>query len=203
MKIVAFCGLMAVFSLTACRKPPTEVTVTEKRELTSKDGSPKLDAGSDERFRDKRPSPVTAPTPQGWLALPSNQFRLLNYRFGESGLGEVAVGIAAGSVLDNLNRWLGQFQAPPLSADALANQKRVPIVGREGVWIEAEGEYNGGMVAGGAGSVPGYALAGVIVDLNGRILTVKMTGPKAEVEAAKGTLEEFCKSIKLSGEASH
>jgi hypothetical protein len=203
MKIVTFCGLMAVFSVTACRKPPTEVTVTEKRQPTSKDGSPKLDAGSDERFRDKRPSPVTAPTPQGWLALPSNQFRLLNYRFGESGLGEVAVGIAAGSVLDNINRWLAQFEAPPLTAQTLAERRRVTVVGKEGVWIEAEGEYNGGMVAGATSSVPGYALAGVIVDLNGRILTVKMTGPKEEVEAAKGALEEFSKSIKLSGEASH
>ncbi|BCU78876.1 hypothetical protein [Luteolibacter sp. LG18] len=198
MKIPAFLGLVAVLSLSACRKPPAEVTVTETRAETSNDTTPKLFATSDERFRDKRTSPVTGTTPQGWLQLPSTQFRLLNYRFGESGLGEVSVGISTGSVLDNVNRWLGQFNAPKLTAETLDERRRVAIVDTAGVWVEADGTYSGGMA--GAESRPGFALAGVVADVNGRILTVKMTGPKDEVTEAKAALEAFCKSLALAGE---
>ncbi|MFD0894524.1 hypothetical protein ACFQ5Q_12920 [Luteolibacter ambystomatis] len=198
MKTPAFLGCVAVISLSACRKPPAEVTVTETRAETSLDAKPKIFATSDERFRNQRPSPVKGATPQSWLQLPSTEFRLLNYRFGESGLGEVAVGISTGSVLDNANRWLGQFNAPKLTSETLDERRRVNIVGTAGVWVEAEGTYSGGMA--GAEARPGYALAGVIADVNGRIITVKMTGQKDEVDAEKATLEAFCKSLVLTGE---
>jgi len=198
MKTPAFLGCVAVLSLSACRKPPAVVTVTETRAETSNDTKPKLFASSDERFRDQRPSPVQGTTPQGWLKLPSTQFRLLNYRFGESGLGEVSVGISTGSVLDNVNRWLGQFNAPKLTSETMDERRRVNIVGTAGVWVEADGTYSGGMA--GAEAKPGFALAGVVADVNGRIITVKMTGPKTEVDAEKAALETFCKSLVLAGE---
>lgn len=171
------------------------MVVTETRPRTSKDGKPKLFATSDERFRDTRPSPVKADTPEGWLALPSSQMRLLNYRFGESGLGEVWVSVSAGSVLDNVNRWLKQFGKPPLDEAALAQLRKVPVAGSTGTWVEAEGDYAGGM---GQEPKPGSALAGVIASSGGRILTVKMVGPKSEVQSAKATLEKFAASLKMT-----
>ena len=66
-----------------------EITVTETRAATTRDMSPKLFATSDERFRDAKPSPVIGDAPADWLALPPSQFRLLNYRFGESGLSKI------------------------------------------------------------------------------------------------------------------
>ncbi|MGC4013643.1 MAG: hypothetical protein QM755_03870 [Luteolibacter sp.] len=48
---------MAILSLSACRKPPAEVTVTETRAETSNDTAPKLFATSDERFRDRGRAP--------------------------------------------------------------------------------------------------------------------------------------------------
>jgi hypothetical protein len=42
---------------SACREKPAELVVTETRPATTRDVPPKLDASSDERFRDARPSP--------------------------------------------------------------------------------------------------------------------------------------------------
>jgi hypothetical protein len=119
----------------------------------------------------------------------------LNYRFGESGTGEVWVSLASGSVADNVNRWLGQFGATPLDGDGMKQLRTVSLAGSQGVWVEAEGTYNGGM---GAEPKSGQALAGVIAMANGSILTVKMVGPKAEVAAAKSDLEAFVASLKLT-----
>ncbi len=195
MKSPAVLVLIALIPISSCRKPPAEVTVTETRVLTSKDAAPKLFATSDQRFRDAKPSPVKAETPEGWLAMPATQIRLLNYRFGESGLGEVWVSVSSGSVLDNVNRWLGQFNATKLDEKGLAELRSVSIAGEPGVWVEAEGDYAGGM---GAPARSGYALAGVVADFGGRILTVKMVGPKAEVATAKATLEAYSKSLTLA-----
>ena len=172
-----------------------EVVVTETREATSRDKAPKLFATSDERFRDAKPSPVKGDAPEGWLALPPSQFRLLNYRFGESGMGEVWVSLANGTVLDNVNRWLGQFDAAKLDGAGLEKLPPATIAGTTGKWIEATGDYVGGM---GAEPKPGFALAGVVTSLDGQILTVKMVGPKAEVEAAKSVLEIFAKSLRMA-----
>lgn len=171
------------------------MVVTETRAETTRDKSPKLFATSDERFRDAKPSPVKGETPDGWLALPASQFRLLNYRFGESGMGEVWVSISSGSVLDNVNRWLKQFGGAPLDQAGLAKLREVPIATGRGTWVDAEGEYASGM---GAPARPGFALAGVVTAIGGQILTVKMVGPRAEVAAARPVLEQFAKSLKMA-----
>lgn len=169
--------------------------MTETRAATTRDKSPKLFATSDERFRDAKPSPVKAETPVGWLALPASQFRILNYRFGESGTGEVWVSISQGTVLDNVNRWLKQFAAAAVDQAALDKLPTVSLAGSAGVFVTAEGEYASGM---GAPPKPGFALAGVVASVGGQILTVKMVGPKAEVETAKPVLESYVKSLRMA-----
>lgn len=169
--------------------------MTETRAATTRDKSPKLFATSDERFRDAKPSPVKAETPAGWLALPASQFRILNYRFGESGTGEVWVSISQGTVLDNVNRWLKQFAAAAVDQAALDKLPTVSLAGSAGVFVTAEGEYASGM---GAPPKPGFALAGVVASVGGQILTVKMVGPKAEVETAKPVLESYVKSLRMA-----
>ena len=188
------CLLASLAVVSSCKKKD-EVVVTETRVATSRDVSPKLFATSDERFRNVKPSPVKGTTPDGWLALPSSQYRLLNYRFGESGTGEVWVSLSSGGVLNNVNRWLGQFGAATLDEAGLDGLRSVPIAGNRGIWVEAAGDYAGGM---GAAPKSGYALAGVISEINGRILTVKMVGPKSEVEAAHPVLETFAKKLELA-----
>lgn len=194
MKTRAACLLATVVVFSGCEEKK-EITVTETRRLTTRDVTPKLFATSDERFKNAKPSPVKGDTPHGWLALPASQFRLLNYRFGESGTGEVWVSIASGSVLDNVNRWLGQFAAPKLDEAGLQKLRTVPLVGTNGVWVDAAGEYVSGM---GSPPKPGYSLAGVVAMVEGQILTVKMVGPQAEVEAARPVLEAFAKGLRMA-----
>jgi len=194
MKIRAACLIASVVFFSGCEEKK-EVTVTETRPATTRDVSPKLFATSDERFRDAKPSPVKATTPEGWLALPASQFRILNYRFGESGMGEVWVSLSAGSVLDNVNRWLNQFGAAPLDEEGLNKLPAVTITGTTGKWVTAEGDYASGM---GAPQKPGFALAGVVTQVKGQILTVKMVGPKAEVEKAKPVLESYARSLTMA-----
>ncbi|MES2982770.1 MAG: hypothetical protein V4727_10695 [Verrucomicrobiota bacterium] len=182
--------------LTGCEKSGERMLVEETRKETTKDVAPKMFATSDERFRDIQPSPVQGEVPQNWLALPANQFRLLNYRFGESGLGEVYVSISSGGVMDNANRWLKQFGREAMSADAFAGMEKIPVAGVEGVWVQAEGEYGSGM---GADAKPGYGLAGVIAEVEGQILTVKMVGPKNEVDAQKQALRAYIGTLRMTG----
>jgi hypothetical protein len=194
MKGRLLCLLASLALFSSCEENK-EVVVTETRAVTTRDKSPKLFASSDERFRDAKPSPVKGETPDGWLAVPASQFRLLNYRFGESGMGEVWVSLSAGSVLENVNRWLAQFGASPIDQAGLEKLRSVPIAGGSGTWVEAAGEYASGM---GAPPKPGFALAGVVASMRGEILTVKMVGPKAEVEAARPVLENFAKGLQLA-----
>ncbi len=187
--VAALCGLLL---LPSCGGDE-EVVVTETRRVTLRDVTPKLNATSDERFRNTRPSPVSAPTPDGWNPLPATEFRLLNYRFGDESTGEVYVSVARGGTLDNLNRWLRQFDLDPIDASTLAEWGKVPVgANQEGVWVEAQGTYSPGM---GKPPRPDQALAGVIVEADGGVLTIKMVGPIEEVKAQKDVLKQYSSSI--------
>jgi hypothetical protein len=195
MKAFSIFTAMICLCLTACEKKKERMLVEETRGKTSKDVSPKMFATSGERFHDTKPSPIQGNPPENWLALPANQFRLLNYRFGDSGLGEVYVSISSGGLLENANRWLKQFGREAMTPESFAAMQKIPVVGIEGVWIEAEGDYGAGM---GADSKPGYGLAGVIAESGGQIITVKMVGPKSEVDAQKPALREFIGSLRMT-----
>jgi hypothetical protein len=191
----------AVFGLalvaTACRKP-AEVTADAERPLTLRDATPKLDASSNERFggdaQDASPF-VAGQVPEGWTVMPSNQFRLLNYRFGTGG--EVAVGLSAGGLTENVNRWLGQFDRDPLSDGEVVKLEKGTVVGIEGVWVEAEGDFMPGM---GQPARSAQGLYGLIAQDAGRVITVKMTGPAAEVAAQKEALKLFVAGLSRRAE---
>lgn len=182
----------AAMVLASCGEKKSDVVVTETRALTTKDSLPKLSATDDERFSNAIPSPVRAFAPESWLAVPATKFRQLNYRFGTSGTGEVFVSVAGGSLLDNANRWLGQFQAPALTPESFAALEKLPMLGSEGIWLEAAGTYAAGM-----GQAPreAYGLAGVMVVANQQLISVKMVGPAAEVAAEHDRLRAFVATV--------
>jgi hypothetical protein len=188
-------AIFCLLAVAGCDKPGAEVTVEETRPMTSRDTKPKLFATSDERFRNAKPSPVRGMTPEGWLVLPASEFRLLNYRFGASGLGEVWVTLVSGTVIDNVNRWVGEFGGDPLDGAAFGGLRTVPVAGARGVWVEAAGEYKSVMST---DPRPGFALRGVVADLGGRILTVKMVGPESEVAAESEALERYAASLVMA-----
>jgi hypothetical protein len=186
---------IAISMLCSCKKVPLVVTSTETRELSTKDGPVKLNASSDERFRDSQPSPLQGDAPSNWLSRPASQFRLLNFAFGSSGTGEVYVSKSQGSVLDNVNRWMKQFAQPNLDDAGMEKLEKIPLLGTEAVWVTAEGTYAGGM---GKEPVEGFALAGVVGRVGSDIYTVKMVGPKEEVAAEKEKLQAYVKSLRMA-----
>lgn len=192
MKLSLVLPLMAFVLLPSCG-PDEEVVVTGTRRTTLRDVAPRLNASSDQRFRNTRPSPMMAPTPAGWLPVPANEFRLLNYRFASAG--EVWVSVAGGGLLENLNRWLGQFGLDGIDQQALSSWGRVPVGAddQQGVWVEAQGTYTPGM-----GQEPRseHALAGILIEVSGGLTTIKMIGPAAEVEAEKQALKAFAASMR-------
>ena len=196
MKPVFLTAALLALIFTSCEKHGDRVKVEETRRKTVKDTDPKLFATSNERFLDAKPSPVQGNHPETWLVRPARQFRLLNYSFGQDALGEVYVSISSGGVLENVNRWLKQFGKDDLDQEGFESMERIPIVGVEGVWIEADGEYGAGM---GAEAKPGYGLAGVVAEVDGKILTVKMVGPKNEVAAERERLRAFVGSLRMTG----
>lgn len=196
MKIRGISACLALaLVLPSCRKPK-EVTVDESRSVTMRDEDPKLNASSNERFEPPGNSPIIAGTvPEGWLEQPGSQFRLLSYRFGTGG--DVAVGLAAGGMPENVNRWLGQFGKEPLGDGAMAKLEKGTVTGIPGLWVTAEGDFSPGQ-----GQPPrtDQALYGIIAEKDGRILTVKMTGPAAEVTAQKEALKSFVAALRMRGE---
>ena len=65
-------------------------------------------------------------TPPNWEAQPLSQMRQASFLVhGENGamadVSFVSLGPAAGNVLENVNRWLGQLAQPPITADQLAS----------------------------------------------------------------------------------
>ncbi|MFK7849692.1 MAG: hypothetical protein AB8D78_01840 [Akkermansiaceae bacterium] len=192
-----FLAISAICLLfTACEKAEDRVLIEETRPKTSKDGDPRMFASSDERFRDTKPSPIAGNPPENWLKLPASPMRVSNYRFGESGLGEVYASLSSGGVQENVNRWLKQFSLDALGAEEFAAMETLDVAGTKAVWVEAEGTYDPGM---GREAKPGYGLAGIISEVNGRILTVKMLGPKPEVEAEKDRLRMYLETLELTG----
>ena len=97
------------------------------------------------------------------------------------------------AILDNINRWMRQFNLEAIDMVTLAMWSKVPVgADSEGVWVEAEGTYSPGM---GKPPVPGQALAGIIAEADGGVLTIKMVGPAEEVKAQKEVLKKFAASV--------
>lgn len=189
---LATCLALGIVGLAACHEK-RDVAISETRAVSTRDGNVKAFASSDERFGHARSSPLTADTPAGWTELPATELRLLNYRCGPDGSGEVWVSRAAGTLADNVNRWLRQFGTQPLDEADIQALRHVEILGGTGVWVQAEGTYAAGM---GAAPKAGCGLAGVIAEIDGQILTVKMVAPAAAVKAAIPALEAFVKSLR-------
>jgi len=167
-------GALVVPLLVSCRKSE-KVVVTQQRILT---------------VADEANDSLVAVMPPEWRQLPGTNFRILNYRFGKDG--EVFVGRSRGGLLPNANRWLGQFGKPALSG--VDDLPKVKVLGREGVLLTASGDFGGAM---GRPARKNAGLAGVIVSVGDRLLTIKMIGGAEAVAAEQERLIQFCESLRI------
>lgn len=132
--------------------------------------------------------------PTSWTRGADRMMRLVTYTVGQSECYVTLLDGPAGGVEPNLNRWRGQMGAEPLSAEAIAQLPKVTVMGKEGQMLEVSGTYttmNGQVLA-------GQKLVGLICMLDNGLLTVKMTGPEAEVTAELENFKSFCASISMN-----
>jgi len=161
---------------SSCHESEKIITVSEKRERTL----------FDERFS----ADIKDRPPLGWRAIPTTQFRLKNYLAGPDEQVQIFFGITQGEVLQNANRWLGQFSiSPAADLDAFKN---VPMLGAQAYLVEASGKFGGGM---GQAPKDDHGLLGLIRPQKGNVLTIKMTGPKSSVEGLREEFLEYARTL--------
>jgi hypothetical protein len=138
-------------------------------------------------------------TPAGWRVVATNQpGRVVTFRLPGDDSAECYVSVLGGSgggLADNLNRWRGQLGLEPLDQAALEALPRRTLLGREAPLLEAEGSFRG--VDDGEGR-PGYKLLGICLEGPSFLITMKMTGPAALVDAQRVGFEQVRESLRLA-----
>lgn len=172
--------------LSGCDPGDRKVTVTGRRDLVL----------WDEAF----PNNLKDHAPLDWHRVPWTQMRIYNYRFGAKEDGEVWLSViprqGADAVLLNVNRWYNQFRLPEIIS--LEDLKQEPMLGVTGYMVEAEGTYHAGM---GADPRSETRMLAAAISISSIIVTIKMIGSPAEVEAQQEAFLGYCRSLEFVDEA--
>src|SRR4051812_15030774 len=140
-------------------------------------------------------SSTTAEVPKNWEAQPLSQMRLASFLVrGENGatadVSFVALGPAAGNVLDNVNRWLGQLKQPAVNQEKLKSMIQPVATDRgEVAFVDLSGQPENGDP-----NKDGRIVGAIAAEENGTSF-FKMRGNAALVGAEK---ENFIKWVRTS-----
>ncbi|HRK33159.1 MAG TPA: hypothetical protein PLJ47_01090 [Candidatus Hydrogenedentes bacterium] len=197
--------LVATILIPSCGQPTGTQEITETRTLTTPKEAPPATLSSAERLGMVRQPAAGAEaqpkftwtTPQGWTELPTSQLRSINLRPAGDENAECYMTMLAGGgggLAANVNRWRGQMGQEPLDEAAITALPKKKLLGMDASYVEVEGTY-GGMS--GDQQRPDYKLAGLILAAGDMAVTVKLTGPKALIDAELANFEAFCGSISL------
>ena len=151
--------------------------------------------------------PFSVVPPPEWAAKPvTSSMRAADFVLpGKAGEAELIVyyfgGGGAGSIDDNVNRWLDQFQQPDgKSSREVAKIEKTKFGGQEATYVSLAGRYvNQGMPGGGGGPVdkPDQALLAAIVNSPQGPYYFKLVGPKQTVDAHAKAVRAMLDSLKL------
>ena len=122
---------------------------------------------------------------------PGAEAELIVYYFGGGG---------AGSIDDNVNRWLDQFQQPDgKSSRDVAKIEKTKFGGQDATYVSVTGRYVSQGMPGGGGPVdkPDQALAAAIVSSPSGPYYFKLVGPKETVDAQAKAFRAMLDSLKL------
>lgn len=180
--------------MTSCERISERMEITQTREISDYDAKPKLSAYPEERFGDEQ---LRWETPVGWVQAERTSMRPLNFTFGPNNEGECYLSImpgSSGSTLDNINRWRKQMAQPEITEADLEKLPKKTLMGIQGTYVTIDGDFTG---VGAAEAKPGYRMLGIIATVQGSGIFMKMTGPKALVEANTEAFDKFVASISL------
>ena len=142
------------------------------------------------------PSKLDYDTPAGWVKQADKPMRLVTFKPSDASSSECYVSLLAGEaggVSNNVQRWRSQMGLQDLGAAELAKLPKLGVLGREATLVDLNGKLNDSMTN---RTIEKARFLGVICPLDGWTLFVKMTGPEAEVTAAKEAFLSFCKSLR-------
>lgn len=199
-----------MFFLTACNREdeqikvyriakaplenPEAATMPPGSTTSLSDSHPPVESGAN-MPASAPPTTSSVPAPSNWEAQPLAQMRKASFLVkGESGtvadISLVVLGPAAGNVLDNVNRWLGQLKQPAVTEEKLRSLVQ-PLSTARGVvtMVDLSGEPENGDA-----TKDGRIVAGIASDETGTAF-FKMRGNAALVAAEK---ENFLKWVSAS-----
>lgn len=137
--------------------------------------------------------------PARWQSAPNpSSMRLATYKIprapGDAADAELSVTRVGGSIEDNAERWVRQFDAAGQQTAKITTRTFGAVQVR---MVEVQGTYSGGMGMGGQGQGPqaGWALLGAIVPTSDSPYFFKMTGPSKSVLAARAELDALLSSL--------
>ncbi|MFP6581504.1 MAG: hypothetical protein VCD00_02995 [Candidatus Hydrogenedentota bacterium] len=203
VKHLQFCAATGlVLLIAACGAPPDSVEITDTATRSEYRYEDKVDASSNERFlsraalaRLEAKSPFHYSVPAGWTELTPTEFRNPNFVIGQDGDTECYISVLqgdGGGLAINLNRWRGQFNAPDYTQEEIEALPSVQILGYPAKVVNFSGDFKG---MGQTEAQPDYRLIGAIIQADGRLITIKMTGPESKVMPQLNHFATFIDSL--------
>lgn len=189
--------LLGAWGLPAWLAAPRQWTTTVRETRIGKAPGLEAPATAADRFGYRRREPAMPrfqfELPEGWQRLPESELRLVNLRPAPD-CECYLTGLPSGGVLGNVNRWRQQFGLPDLDAAQVGKLPTKTLLGAPATWVELDGTFGAG-----GPSRPDWKLFGVIRTLpdGGAVLTVKMTGPKAELEKQRSAFDAWLASVRM------
>jgi hypothetical protein len=200
-------SVTAAFLLGGCERPDQEIKVyrVAKAPLEAAPASEAAlptNASSPSSMPGAAPStPMTAAIPADWEPQPLSQMRQASFLVhGDNGavadISFVTLGPAAGNVLDNVNRWLGQLAQPPITAEKLASTiQPLPTARGEVAIVDLAGQPENG-----DSSKDGRIIGAVAPDAGGTAF-YKMRGNPGLVGAQKDNFLKWVSSSRAVSSA--
>jgi hypothetical protein len=183
------CALLAL-ALVSCNNDKIEVYRIPKEGVTvaMQDGSAGLP-----------PAPAGNPAkwvkPEGWIEQPLSEMRLGSFKVDGSNATSADVSVTAfpgdaGGLAQNVNRWRGQLQLPPLEEDQLRQTiQRTEVEGVQTYLVDIQTAENAPKPS---------RILGAILETSDRTWFVKMTGNPQLVENQRQKFLDFVKSIRFT-----
>lgn len=143
--------------------------------------------------------PYAFEVPDGWHTLPPMQFVDAAFSVDGHPRARVTLSRAAGTFLDNINRWRGQMGLPGIGEADLAKLPRRKVLEHEALEVDLQGSFQG--MRGSA--LPDARMLGLIVPTPGQSTFVKFLAPKHIVERDHEKFFAFAKSLAPIGASTH
>lgn len=153
-------------------------------------------AGESPSVPEKKPD-VAWSLPSGWESRPATGMRAGSFSLKSADGQEVDISLisfpdSAGGNLANINRWRGQLGLPPIEEKELSQHSReLEVSDRKLLVVDftsndllIDGKFKAGITA-------------AIYPVENRTWFIKMTGEHRAVQGAKGSFEEFLRSLRF------